>query len=38
MNDVTILLIAIGSIIVTPIIFVLILVISDKYFKKIENK
>lgn len=38
MNDVAILLIAIGSIIVTPILFVLILVISDKYFKEFDNK
>jgi hypothetical protein len=37
-NDVLTLLLAIGSLIVTPILFVLILVITDKYFKKFDNK
>jgi hypothetical protein len=38
MNDTVILLIAISSLIITPIIFVLLLVATDKYFKKFDNK
>jgi len=37
-NDVLVLLLAIASLIATPILFVLILVVADKYFKKFDNK
>jgi len=38
MSETVILLIAISSLIVTPIIFVLLLALADKYFSKFDNK
>lgn len=38
MNDTVILLIAISSLIITPVIFVLLLLATDKYFRKFDDK